>query len=441
MEELLTLPPCRVIIIGGGVSGLATACSLMKDYDLDDYCIYDRQTSLGGTWNANIYPGCAVDIPGFCYSYSFAPNPGFTQLFPSQAEILHYLLVVAKQYRVDQHFKGGVEWTAASWQDKSRTWLVTLKDIQTQRVFRQESQILISAVGGLVNPCEISIPGADRFKGSIMHTARWKNDIDLTNKHVAVIGNGASATQVIPAIIDKTKSVTQFMRSPHHIVNATNHQISPEWRNLLRRVPLLLHLIRLLLFLYMEITWFRFQNNRLGKIGRESVKNRSRTYVQDTAPKIYWDMLIPTYEFGCRRRIFDRGYLATLHKSNMFLTDDPILEISEDSVITHSGEAFRVDTILLATGFALTQYDVDLRGRNGKTREQHWKQYGHKATYKSIAMHGFPNFFYILGPNSGRLYTSTIQIIESCYGNASHQTNTSPPSLIGGGQKHPRAGI
>lgn len=70
------------------------------------------------------------------------------------------------------------------------------------------------------------------------------------------------------------------------------------------------------------------------------------------------------------------------------------------------------DFKLLATGFALTHYDVELRGRNGITRKQYWDDYGHKATYKSIAMHGFPNFFYILGPNSGRLYTSTIQMIE-----------------------------
>jgi cation diffusion facilitator CzcD-associated flavoprotein CzcO len=96
----------------------------------------------------------------------------------------------------------------------------------------------------------------------------------------------------------------------------------------------------------------------------------------------------------------------------MRLTNDAIAEITADSIITRSGEEVRVDSIVLATGFALTHYDVDVRGRNGKTRKQHWEDYGHKATYKSIAMHGFPNFFYILGPNSGRLYTSTIQIIE-----------------------------
>ncbi|KAF3400319.1 Baeyer-Villiger monooxygenase [Talaromyces pinophilus] len=410
---LSSLPPCRVIIIGGGASGIATACRLARGFSLDSYCIYDRQGGLGGTWRANIYPGCAVDIPGFCYSYSFALKPDFTQMFPPQAEILQYLLTVSKEYSVEQHFKGGMEWVDADWQEKSYTWVVTLKDIQTKQSFKQECQVLISAVGGLVNPQEISIPGSECFQGTIIHTARWKKDLDLTNKHVAVIGNGASAMQVVPAIINKTKSVTQFMRSPHHIVDATDYNFSARWRDLLRRFPLLFYLIRMILFVYMEITWFRFQNNHLGKLGRESVRRKSRKYVQGMAPESYWNLLIPEYEFGCRRRIFDRGYLATLHKSNMRLTNDPIVEITKNSIITSSGEEIYVDAILLATGFALTHYDVDLKGRNGRTRKQYWDDYGHKATYKSIAMHGFPNFFYVLGPNSGRLYTSTIQMIES----------------------------
>ncbi|KAL3479650.1 hypothetical protein BJX99DRAFT_268015 [Aspergillus californicus] len=404
--------PCRVIIIGGGVSGIAMACRLRRDFNLNDYCIYDRQSGLGGTWWANTYPGCAVDIPGFCYSYSFAPNPNFTQMFPPQTEILNYLSSVVKEYRIDQRFTGNVEWIGATWQERTHTWTVQLRDTKSGQEFMQECQVLISAVGGLVNPQDLKIPGAECFQGEIIHTSRWKDGVNLANKHVAVIGNGASAAQLVPAIIHKTKSVTQFMRSPHHIVDATNHQISPEWRTIFRRIPLLLYLVRLVLFLYMEMTWFRFQNNKLGKIGRASVENKSRRYVQDTAPESYWDLLIPTYEFGCRRRIFDRGYLDSLHEHNMRLTSDPIAEITSNSIITGSGEEIFVDAILLANGFDLTHYENNLLGRNGKTREQHWKEYGHKATYKSLAMHGFPNFFYILGPNSGRLYTSTIQIIE-----------------------------
>ena len=190
-------------------------------------------------------PGCAVDVPGFTYSFSFAPNPHFTRLFPPQEEILEYLSTVAIQYGVDRHFTGHTEWTGAVWQEKKRTWLVTLQDLNTGQSFTQECQVLVSAVGGIVNPQELKIPGVEDFRGQIIHTARWRHDVDLTNKHVAVIGNGgmldsfklsirvltssASSIQLIPAIADQAKSITQFMRvcsppSPEPV----NHLMLPD---------------------------------------------------------------------------------------------------------------------------------------------------------------------------------------------------------------------
>ncbi|PYI00080.1 putative monooxygenase [Aspergillus ellipticus CBS 707.79] len=411
--DLPSRPRCRMIIIGAGISGIAMACQLRRNYNLEDYCIYDRQMGIGGAWWANTYPGCAVDVPGFSYTFSFAPHPDFTKVFPSQSEILAYLTSVATEYGVDRHFTGGIEWTGAIWQEKTQTWTLTLQDIRTGSSFTQECQILISAVGGVVNPHDITIPGAETFKGQIIHTARWRHDVDLTNKHVAVIGNGASAVQLVPAIVNKAKFITQFMRTPHHIVEATNRDIPPTWRAIFRHIPILLYLLRLLMLLYMEHTFFKFKITPRGKHARKASEQASREYVQSTAPKQYWDLLIPSYEFGCKRRIFDRNYLTTLSQAhNLHLTNDPITHITSNSILTRSGAEVPVDVILLATGFALTQYNTPIYGRSGKTRTQHWDQYGHKATFKTVAMHGFPNFFYLLGPNSGRLYTSTVQIIE-----------------------------
>ncbi|PYI11759.1 putative monooxygenase [Aspergillus sclerotiicarbonarius CBS 121057] len=407
-------PPCRVLIIGGGISGLAMACKLKRTFNLNDYCIYDRQSSLGGTWWANTYPGCAVDVPGFTYTFSFAPNPDFTRLFPSQEEILNYLSTVAIQHGVDRHFTGHTEWTGAVWQEKTQTWIVTLQDLNTGQSFTQECQILISAVGGIVNPHEFKMPGVEDFQGEIIHTARWRHDVDLTNKHVAVIGNGASAIQLVPAIADKAKSITQFMRTPHHIVPATNHDISPTWRAIFHHIPILLYLLRLFMLLYMETAFFQFQNTPNGKTRRQASSKASQEYVQNTAPEQYWDLLIPKYEFGCKRRLFDHTYLTTLHQTHkVTLTNDPITSLTQNSINTHSGSSHPVDIIILATGFTLTQYTTPLHGRNNLTRAQHWDIYGHKATFKTVAMHGFPNFFYVLGPNSGRLYTSTVGVIES----------------------------
>ncbi|KGO36947.1 hypothetical protein PEX1_056510 [Penicillium expansum] len=115
-----------------------------------------------------------------------------------------------------------------------------------------------------------------------------------------------------------------------------------------------------------------------------------------------------------RRRIFDNNrYISCLQQRNIHLTDDPIVKVSSHSILTKSGQEYPADAILLATGFALTQYDVELVGRNGRTRDEHWGNFGYKEAYKSTAMAGFPNFFYVLGPNSGKGHTSAIYCIEN----------------------------
>ncbi|OJJ47351.1 hypothetical protein ASPZODRAFT_151843 [Penicilliopsis zonata CBS 506.65] len=396
-----------IIIIGGGISGMAMACQLKRQFNLDEYTIYDRQPALGGCWMANQYPGCAVDVPGCTYTLSFAPQPTFSKMFPSQPEILDYLTRVARQYGVDRHFRGSTEWKGACWHEKTQSWTVELQDLQTGKLFTRECSILISAVGGIVNPNTLNVKGVDSFQGEILHTARWR-DIDLRDKNVAVIGNGASALQLVPAILKQTNSVTQFMRTPHHVVPAKNYDIPPTLQ-LLLRIPLVWYIVRLFMLLYLERGFFQFRSEA-GKARRAASEKESREYVEKMAPARYLDLLIPKYEFGCKRRVFDRDYLSALHDEKMTLTNDPIVEITSSSIITKSTEV-PVDVIILANGFALTHYDTPVQGRL-QSREQHWAGYGHKATYKTVAMSGFPNFFYLLGPNSGRLYTSTVQIIE-----------------------------
>ncbi|OQD99613.1 hypothetical protein PENSOL_c006G05907 [Penicillium solitum] len=316
----------KVLIIGAGFSGLATACQLRRDHNCDDYVIYDRSPAPGGTWWANKYPGCAVDIPAVFYSLSFAPNPDFSKVYPPQAEILEYFNKVADKFDVSRHIVRSTEWEGAYWQDLTNSWLVKLKDLSTGQTFYHECKILISAVGALVNPNRFGIPGVETFEGDIVHTAAWKADLSLHQKDVIVVGNGCSAAQLIPTIAKEAGSITQFIR----------------------------------------------------------------------------------------RRIFDNSrYISCLQQSNIHLTDDPIVKISSHSIFTKSGQEYPADAILLATGFALTQYEVELVGRNGRTRDEHWGNFGYKEAYKSVAMSGFPNFFYVLGPNSGKGHTSAIYCIEN----------------------------
>ncbi|KAJ9486800.1 hypothetical protein VN97_g6548 [Penicillium thymicola] len=329
-------PFSKVLIVGAGFSGLATACQLRREHNCDDYVIYDRSPAPGGTWWANKYPGCAVDIPAVFYSLSFAPNPDFSKIYPPQAEILEYFNKVADKFDVSRHIVRNTEWEGAYWQDSTNSWLVKLKDLSTGQTFYHECKILISAVGALVNPNQFGIPGVETFEGDIVHTAAWKADLSLHEKDVIVVGNGCEFS-----FLSLSLSLS----------------LSP-------------------------LRSFRQQ-------------------------------LISITQF-IRRRIFDNSrYTSCLQQSNIHLTDDPIVKVSSHSIFTKSGQEYRADAILLATGFALTQYEVDLVGRNGRTRDEHWGNFGYKEAYKSTAMSGFPNFFYVLGPNSGKGHTSAIYCIEN----------------------------
>ncbi|OQE94725.1 hypothetical protein PENNAL_c0003G02615 [Penicillium nalgiovense] len=356
MASFEKMSSSKVLIIGAGFSGLATACQLRRELNCDDYIIYDRSSAPGGTWWANRYPGCAVDIPAVFYSLSFAPNPDFSKVYPPQAEILEYFNKVADKYDVSRHIVQNTEWEGAYWQDLTSSWVVKLKNLTTGQTFYHDCKILISAVGALVNPNRFGVPGVEDFKGDIVHTAAWKEDMSLHQKDAIVVGNGCSAAQLIPAIAKEARSITQFIRTPQFYLQNENRQIDDNWKFVFRYVPGALRL----------------------------------------------------------RRIFDNNkYISCLQASNVHLTDDPIVEISTHSIFTKSGQEYPADAILLATGFALTQYDVELVGRNGQTRNEHWDNFGYKEAYKSTAMSGFPNFFYVLGPNSGKGHTSTIYSIEN----------------------------
>ncbi|PLN82607.1 FAD/NAD(P)-binding domain-containing protein [Aspergillus taichungensis] len=404
----------QVVIIGAGFSGLAMACQLKQQLNCDDFIIYDRVPKLGGTWYSNTYPGCGVDIPAAFYSFSFAPNPQFSRFFPKQQEILEYMNNVAAKFDLAEHFVGNVEWVGADWQDDIGRWSVSLRETSTGRLFTHPCAILISAVGGLSNPNRLSLPGSDKFKGNLMHTAEWDPDISIEQKDVVVIGNGSSATQLVPTIAEKAKSVTQLIRTPQHYVPSQNAPINEIWRKTFHRLPGVLKLFRALIFLYLESSILQFDRTWLASKMRKRASEQCLRYITECAPEEYWPLLSPGYEHGCKRRVYDNdNYVASLHRENVHVVDDPVELLLEKAALTKSGKVYSADVIVLATGFSPTQYDVDLHGRNGYSRKEYWKQAGCMRAFNTVAMSGFPNFFYILGPNSGRGHTSTLYTVET----------------------------
>ncbi|GAT27935.1 monooxygenase [Aspergillus luchuensis] len=378
----------KVIIIGAGFSGLAMAYQLKRELKCDDFVIYDREAGFAENTVADMSfsdPGCGVDIPAAFYSLSFAPNPDFSTFFPKRDEVLQYINNVVSKYDLSRHMVGNTEWIGASWQDVDKTWLVKLRSTTSGQDYTQRCNILVSAVGALTNPNSLNLPGVDRFQGDIIHTARWDQSVSLRDKNIVVLGNGGGS----------------------------NAAISPFWQFIFRYVPGVLLAVRFLIFLYLETSTPQFNLTKTGAKMRRETAEVSERYVKENAPADY-QVGCKADQFLIQRRVFDHeGYVSTLNRDNVRLTDDEVIALSERSVSTKSGAKYPADVIVLANGFSLTQYDTELCGRGGRSRQEYWKEAGHITAYDSIGMSEFPNFFYILGPNSGRGHTSAVFSIEN----------------------------
>lgn len=406
-----SLKPVSAIIIGAGFSGIAAGARLKQKLGLEDYEIYERSPEYGGTWYANQYPGCAVDIPAILYSLSFYRPRNFNSMFPSQPEVLEYMRDVAQAFDVDRHVKCNISWEAAEWQEKSGTWKVTLKNTKTGEMMVQHSKLLISCIGGLVKPNQCTVPGIENFKGKIVHTAVWK-DTPTENKNVVVIGNGCSATQVVSAIASKTKNLYQFQRTPQFFFLRPQFQFPWVFRLALKYIPGFYMLCRVLIFNYIESSFPQFTADEQGERARTKASRSSTAYVEKKAPKEYWPLLKPSYMVGCKRKIYDPNYLVQLHRPNVHLTDDPIIEATETEIITKSGDHYPADVIVVANGFD-TIFDLNVTGKGGITIKDHWDSVGGPQTYNTISVANFPNFFMIFGPNAASGHTTVLYGIEN----------------------------
>ncbi|EGX96129.1 dimethylaniline monooxygenase, putative [Cordyceps militaris CM01] len=403
--------------IGTGFSGIGLGATLKRWYNITDVVLFERESKLGGTWHINQYPGCACDVPSPLYSFSFAPNGDWKQLFNAQADIFDYLTKVAEEYDLLSKMRFNATVERCEWNEARARWRMEIRDETTGTVSYHECKFLFSGVGQLIQPRVPNFPGMDTFKGDMFHAARWKHDVSLKDKNVIVVGNGCTADQIVPAIVKETKSLTQIVRSKHWIVKPPLMPNPRLMTFLFRRVPGMLNFIRLTIWLALENSWRAFYLTKTAARLRKSSEATARAYMKELAPAKYHDMLIPDFPIGCKRRIFNPGYLECLHEDNLTLTDKAILEVVPEGVRTQDG-IIEADVIALATGYTTNSFlpRIELVGRNGETAEEHWEKTNGAAAYNATLLSGFPNFFMILGnagPNTVTGHTSTVFAIEN----------------------------
>jgi len=396
----------KVVIIGSGFGGQCTAIRLLER-GITDFRILERRSFMGGTWAQNTYPGAAVDVPSPLYAISSEPHP-WTQMYADQTELRRYTEKVIAKHRLAEHTTLGANVEAVSWDDEDQRWIV-----KTTSAGVFSAQVLVNASGPLSTPVVPDFDGRDRFEGAAFHTNNWRHDVDLKGKRVAVVGSGASAAQVIPAIADEVGELHVFQRTPHWVLPRPDRSFSAFEQRLLSIRPLYM-LLRWAIYWQLElrVIGFKYWSGALDLLaGRAALK-----LLEEQVPDpVLRDKLTPGYTIGCKRIILSSTLLPALSRSHVTLHDktDAIARLHPTGIETAQGTLLDLDVIVWATGYDATDGAISypVTGRGGRTLAEAWSEY--PRAYLGTAMPGFPNLFVITGPNTGIGHTSALFIIES----------------------------
>ncbi|EAW20389.1 flavin-containing monooxygenase [Aspergillus fischeri NRRL 181] len=403
-----------VVIVGAGIGGMCVAIDLIRRNHCRDFVILEQSAGIGGTWHANTYPGCAVDLQSIVYSYSFAPNSNWSRDFPGQREILSYLTRVAQDYGLYEHIRFCSTAESATWDDELKKWNTSATSNYTI-----SSDFFVSAVGQLSQPKWPEIDGLESFKGKIMHSAAWDWAYDLKDRRIAVVGSGCSAVQIVPELAKVAKKVTVFQRTPHWIVPRGDYEISNLRKTLYRYFPFWQRYWRRR---YVDLNETEYMSNNFAEHEENiKLKQAALDMMHEQLPNQpeLWEKLTPKYPVGCKRVVVSDFFFPALSRSNVELEAKPIHSINDHTVrlIGTAGQAEDADSdydlIVLATGFRATDFLHPMRifGRNGRALHEMWKD-GAQA-YQGTCADDMPNFGIVLGPNTALLHNSFILIIEA----------------------------
>ena len=392
------------VIIGSGFSGLGMAIRLMQE-GIEDFTLLERGDDVGGTWHFNTYPGCACDVPSHLYSFSFAPNPGWSQTYSGQPEIRDYLRHVADAFGVRPHVRLNCDVIAIGWDEGSGGWTVETSDGPIR------ARVVVTGMGPLAEPRTPPIEGLDAFEGVTFHSARWNHDYDFAGKRVAAVGTGASAIQFVPEIQPDVERLYVIQRTPPWVMPHPNRPIRRTEARLYRRFPLLQKLVRGTAYGGRELLVLGFvKHPRLMKLPERVARRHLRSQISD--PQLR-ERVTPSYTIGCKRILPSNGWYRALSKPNVELLTGGVERATAHTIVTGDGEEREVDAIIFGTGFHVTDMPVGrmVRGPQGRTLEQVWQ--GSPRAHLGAAVPGFPNLFVLCGPNTGLGHSSMVYMIES----------------------------
>ena len=394
----------EIAIIGTGFSGISMAVHLQK-LKMNQFTIFEKSDRVGGTWRENTYPGSACDIPSYLYSFSFAPNRNWSKRNAEQPEILEYIEKVFKKYHLDQQTLFQKEIVKAEFDDSQGRWFLT-----DQEGMQYRCKVLITCCGQLSRPMLPPIQGLKTFQGEVFHSANWNHDYDLKGKSIGIIGNGASAIQIVPRIVKDVKRLTIFQRSAHWILPKLDPSFSQPQKFMLAHLPGFHHFYRWYLYVTHEARFFGlYRGSILAKWYQHRVQQQLKKQITCSESR---KLLIPDYPIGCKRTLISSEYYSAIQNSNVYLVNSPISKIGQDAIYTLQS-SYTVDGIILATGFKSTEFlsPMTITGLHQQNLNKVWEK-GAEA-YLGMTVTGFPNFFMLYGPNTNLGHNSILLMIES----------------------------
>ena len=383
------LDELRVAIIGAGPSGLVAGRELLAE-GFSNFTIFEKAPAVGGTWQQHSYPGLACDVKAAAYTFSKAPNPGWSHTFVEQPEIRDYLQRSARDFGLEPHLRLNTEVVAASYRSAGH-WQVETADGESM-----DFDIVINAMGNQHTPLFPDIEGIERFRGDSWHSTEWNHDVSLEGRRVAVIGSAAAAVQIVPELAKIAGNLVVLQRTPNWILPRGRKPYSSVSQTLLR-LPALRELHRGLHHKIMNLSSGAFE---LGHKTQERVEAMGKKHIEQAiADPSLRDAVTPRSRFGCKRPLMSDWFYPALQQENVQLVPAAAREVTEDSIITADGESLEVDVIIYCTGYKVMDFErIEVTGRDGCSLAQQMEQAPN--AYLGIAVPEFPNFFFALGPNS-----------------------------------------
>ena len=398
----------KVAILGAGIGGLGMAARLKMEGETS-FVILEKADAVGGTWRENTYPGAACDVQSHLYWYSFDDQlPDWTRLYAQQPEIQRNVESFVDRHQLDKHIRFGAEVERATWDEASATWL-----IETTAGEQIRAEVFVTAWGQLNRPSFKGISGRESFTGPSFHSAQWRHDVDLTGKRVAVIGNGASAVQLIPEVAKQAAHLEVFQRSANYFVPRQDRAYDEDERATYRTREGYLQLREA--FYAEHESWadaMKLESNPVLDEFYRLAREMLDTQVPDPVLR---EKLWPDYPLGCKRVLVADDYYPTLMRDNVELVTERITQVEEQGIRTADGALHEFDVIVYATGFETLSFlgSLDITGRGGTSLREVWQDGAH--AYLGMNVAGFPNLFVLYGPNTNLGHNSIILMLECQY--------------------------